>query len=382
MASFKQYEKKNGVKAWMFRAYLGKDDATGKEIRTKRYGFKTKKEAQLALSRLKLDFEKDGLKKAINITFQEAYELWEVNYKNTVKESTYYKTKEMFDLHILPVFSKYKVSKIPVAKAQSFADQMVTILVNYRRAVSDASRVVKFAVNLGYAEENPFDKITMPKRKEELTDDRKQNYYSKEELEIFLSALEKKNDIRKYAFLRTLAFSGMRVGELCALNWEDINFEDKTIRISKTVARGKDNRLYIDHPKAKNSNRTIPMDEKSLKIISRWRIEQKRVMLQLGINIFQTKQLVFPSWDNKFLEFSQPRKWINTIIKETKLHHITIHGFRHTHATMLLEAGSTLKDVQIRLGHARIQITMDLYIHITEKRSRETVDQLVDYMNF
>lgn len=382
MATFKSYEKKNGEKAWMFRAYLGKDDATGKEIRTKRYGFKTKKEAQLALSRLKIDFENDGLKKEITITFQEAYDLWKINYKNTVKESTYCKTKEMFELHILPFFSKHKVNKISVSKAQSFANKMVTLLVNYRKAVNDASRIVKFAINLGYADENPFDKITMPKRKEELTDDKRRNYYTKEELETFLTALEGKKDIRKYAFLRTLAFSGMRVGELCALTWEDINFEDNTIRISKTIARGEDGHLYVDHPKAKNSNRTIPMDKRTLNIMSKWRIEQKRIMLQLGFNVFGAKQLIFSSWDNTFLEFSQPRKWINTIIKETKLHHITIHGLRHTHATMLLEAGSTIKDVQIRLGHARIQITMDLYIHITEKRSRETVDQLVEYIDF
>lgn len=123
------------------------------------------------------------------------------------------------------------------------------------------------------------------------------------------------------------------------------------------------------------------MDDKTLSILKRWQIEQKRFMLLLGHNVGQPKQLIFSNWDNTFIEFSQPRKWKNSIAKEANLPRITIHGFRHTHATMLLEAGATIKDVQMRLGHARIQITMDLYIHITDKRTRETVDQLVKYLD-
>jgi len=381
MATIKQYEKKNGEKAWKFHAYLGINEATGKEIRTNRSGFKTKKQAQLALTRLKLDFEREGLKKEKTITFQTAYDLWIVNYKNTVKESTFCKTKEMFKLHILPFFKDYKVNKISVETAQLFANTIVSDLVNYRRAVSDASRILSYAISIGYAKDNPFNMITLPKRKEKLLDEVKRNYYTKEELEVFMATLEKKDDIRKYSFMRILAFSGMRVGELCALTWKDIDFEEGTIRISKTIARGENGRLYVDHPKAKNSNRIVPMDDKSLAILKQWQIEQKRIMLQLGFNVFQSKQLIYSSWDNSFLEFSQPRKWINSIVKEANLPRITIHGFRHTHATMLLESGSTIKDVQIRLGHARIQITMDLYIHITKKRTHETVQQLVDYLN-
>ena len=123
------------------------------------------------------------------------------------------------------------------------------------------------------------------------------------------------------------------------------------------------------------------MDDKTLGILKKWKAEQKRIMLLLGHNVSQPKQLIFSNWENTFIEFSQPRKWKNTVAKEANLPCITIHGFRHTHATMLLEARATTKDVQMRLGHARIQITMDLYIHITDKRTRETVDQLVEYLN-
>lgn len=76
MATIKQYTKKDGSKLWMFQTYLGINQATGKEIRTTRRGFGTKKEAQLELNRLLVDFEKNGLEKNNNETFKEIFELW------------------------------------------------------------------------------------------------------------------------------------------------------------------------------------------------------------------------------------------------------------------------------------------------------------------
>lgn len=87
MATIKQYEKKDGTKAWMFQTYLGISPLTGKEVRTTRRNFKTKKEAQIELNRLLVDFEENGLKRETNETFQEVYDLWYESYKTTVKKS-------------------------------------------------------------------------------------------------------------------------------------------------------------------------------------------------------------------------------------------------------------------------------------------------------
>lgn len=106
MATFKQYTKKDGSKLWQFQTYLGIDDASGKEIRTTRRGFKTKKEAQIALSKLELDFEKNGLQKESKMTFQDVYDLWVVNYEHTVKESTFVKQTEQYKVHVLPAFTR------------------------------------------------------------------------------------------------------------------------------------------------------------------------------------------------------------------------------------------------------------------------------------
>ena len=87
MATFKQYDKKDGSKAWQFQSYLGINPANGKPIKTTRRGFKTKKEAQLELNRLLVNFEQNGLEKTYDETFQEVFNLWFENYQKTVKES-------------------------------------------------------------------------------------------------------------------------------------------------------------------------------------------------------------------------------------------------------------------------------------------------------
>src|SRR5699024_2219705 len=101
------YDKKDGTKAWQFQSYLGINPATGKAIKTTRRGFKTKKEAQLELNRLLVNFEQNGLEKTYNETFQEVFELWFENYQKTVKESTSIATERYMKLHVLPIIGDY-----------------------------------------------------------------------------------------------------------------------------------------------------------------------------------------------------------------------------------------------------------------------------------
>ena len=111
MATFKQYETVKG-KFWKYRAYLGIDETTGKDKRIEKRGFKTKKEAQLSLSRLQLDYDKNGSVSNTKYTYNDMYLLWLEQYKNTVKESTLAKTQRTFKNHILPFFGQYRIDKI------------------------------------------------------------------------------------------------------------------------------------------------------------------------------------------------------------------------------------------------------------------------------
>ncbi|EMF0151135.1 site-specific integrase [Enterococcus hirae] len=379
MAMIKKYTKKNGSSAYMFKAYMGTDPVSGKRINKTKQGFKTKKEAQLALARLQTEIENSGFRQAEKMTFQQVYDLWVVNYELTVKESTFVKQTELYRLHVLPYFGHRMLDKITPAIVQKFANQNVKYK-RYREFISNTSRIFEYAIRMNLIRENPVKKIIIPKPAEKLEQD-KINYFTKDELTSFLKALDGLGNLKQSAFLRLLAMSGCRRGEILGLEWRSVNFDENYISITQTLARGKNRRLYLELPKTSSSKREIPLDAKTMDMLKRWRLRQRKDLLRFGHNSINDHQLVFSSLEkNSFIELATPRKWLHTILKENGIRKITLHGLRHTAATMMLESGLTLKDVSDRLGHASIEITSDLYIHITEKRKRENIDQVMNYL--
>lgn len=381
MAAIEDYKLKNGQKRYMFQIYVGVDPLTGKEQRTTRRGFKTKKEAQLALSRLQLEIDNGTFRKRTAETYQDMYELWIEQYKNTVEASTFVKTISIFKNHILPSMGKYKIEKVNVQTCQKHVNEWFKKLQKYRSVKSYAAKIFDYALTLGVITDNPMKRVTMPKSMETPSEDNEVNYYTKEQLIHFLKCLENENNYKAYALFRLLAFSGMRKGEALALHWNDLNFKVGEIRINKALASGEDNQLYIKTTKTKGSIRTIKMDKVTMDILEDWKKRQKQDYLKLGINTLQPKQLVFSNERNEFLQLTKTRKWILQVQDKFNLMKITTHGLRHTHCSLLFEAGASIKEVQDRLGHNDIQTTMNIYTHVTEKAKETTVEKFAAYLN-
>ncbi|WP_246832121.1 Arm DNA-binding domain-containing protein [Viridibacillus sp. FSL H7-0596] len=117
--TIESYTLKNGQKLYRFKIYLGVDPLTGKEMRTTRSGYKTKKEAEIALARIKVDIDKGTFRKARAETYNDMYDLWVKIYENKVEESTFVKTTGIFKNHILPALSQYKIDKMNVDLMQA-----------------------------------------------------------------------------------------------------------------------------------------------------------------------------------------------------------------------------------------------------------------------
>lgn len=206
MATIKKYTKKDGSTAYMFKAYLGTDPVTGKRINKTKQGFKTKKAAQLALSRLQTEIENSGFRQVERMTFQQIYDLWVVNYELTVKESTFVKQTEQYRLHILPFFGSRMMDKITPAVVQTFANQNVKYK-RYREFISNTSRIFEYAIKMDLIRENPVKKIIVPTPPEKLEREEKKNYFTKDELTKFLKALDERESLKQSTFLRILAMS-------------------------------------------------------------------------------------------------------------------------------------------------------------------------------
>lgn len=168
----------------------------------------------------------------------------------------------------------------------------------------------------------------------------------------------------------------MHKGEALALTWKDINFKDNEIRINKAISRGKNNKLYLKTTKT-GISRTIKLDPETMDLLKAWRKQQKKDYLHLGYNTTQPNQLVFSNENNEFIQPTKTRKWLMNILKKYK---ITTHGLRHTHCSLLFEAGANLKDVQDRLGHTDSKTTLDIYTHVTQKAKAETIEKFENYL--
>ncbi|MGE7772297.1 tyrosine-type recombinase/integrase [Viridibacillus arvi] len=383
-STIESYKLINGEKRYQFQIYIGTDSLTGKQKRTTKRGFKTFKEAELALARIKLEIDKGTYQKQQPETYQDIYNLWVKQYENTVEESTFVKTTGIFKNHILPAMSCYKIEKISIDVCQRHVYEWSNKLKKFRMVKSYAAKVLDFAIKRGYIHTNPFNLVDMPtalKKKQASTEEKKENFYTREQLIDFLSCFEKENNVKAYTLFRLLAFSGMRKGEALALTWNDLDFKTNEIRIKKALSRGKDNNLYVKSTKT-GVARTVKMDERTMVILKEWRKKQKQDYLMLGFNTMKAGQLVFNNETNDFLQPTKTRKWIVQVQTKYNLDTITTHGLRHTHCSLLFEAGASIKEVQDRLGHSDVQTTMNIYAHVTEKAKEAAIQKFESYINF
>ena len=378
----KMYKKKNNETCYMFKLYCGIDPLTGKEQYTTRRGFKTRKEATLALAKLKIEVSKGEFNKKQIETYIDIYNIWVVQYEKTVEESTFVKTIWIFRNHILPALGDYKIDKMSIDICQKHVDDWSVKLKKFRMVKSYASKVMDFAIKRSFIKTNPFRLVEMPKKlkKRCIDEEEVENFYTKEQLLTFLNCMEQENNQKAYVLFNLLAYTGMRKGEALALTWKDIDFKKNEVRINKAISRGKDNKLYVKTTKT-GIARTIKIDGKTISILKSWKKQQRDEYLELGFNTLQPQQLVFSNETNEFLQPTKTRKWLEYVLNKYKLPKITTHGFRHTHCSLLFEAGVSIKEVQDRLGHSDVQTTLNIYAHVSEKAKDEAIYKLENFMN-
>ena len=377
----KQYTKKDGKNYYTVHIYLGKDEITGKDRYTTRRGFKTKKEAQLCEAKIKTEIATNGLLNTDVTTFKEIYELWYEGYQHTIKESTLLVNQHIFDL-LLAKLENMQLKKLTLPYCQK-------IINNYSKKFSLAvlkkikiygSMILDYAVKMKVIYDNPMKDVLLPKPKDDITSDDKDKYYSKEELKKFLTLVDNENDIKLTAMFRVLAFTGIRKGELQALNWDDIDFTNNTININKTLALNTEKKVVVQTPKSKSSIRSISIDEQTANILKRWKLKQRERFLMIGTRIKKHQSCFTEEVTNSYLYLNFMNANLKRICKKHDFKEIKVHGFRHTHCSLLFESGFTIQEVQDRLGHSDLKTTMSIYAHVTEKQRDNMADKFAKFM--
>ena len=377
----KKYTTKHGEIRYLFQTYLGIDPLTGKERRTTRRGFKTMKEAKQAERNLLLDVEENGLPSNQSDgfqdpTFEELAQLWLENYKTTVKPSTFENVKSKVEKMTEEHFKELKLKKITVAYCQRVVIELSKTYVLYNHYLSVINRIFKYAVLMDVLNSNPFDKVIKPKSRQT---QRKGNFLTKEELKEFLKLAQNTTLSYFFPLVHLMSYTGLRQGEALALKWSDIDFENKKITVNKTAARIKEKQT-LQTPKTKNSKRVISIDPATLSILRSWKKDQIKIYFKNGKHFEGDENFIFTNQRGEWVHIHNFIRYFKRFIADHKLKPITPHGLRHTHASLLFSAGVEPKNISDRLGHSTVQITLDLYTHITEEQRTDTVDKLLEYM--
>lgn len=377
----KKYTTKNGETRYLFQTYLGIDPATGKERRTTRRGFKTMKEAKQAERNLLLDVEENGLPSNQSDgfhdpTFEELASLWLENYRTTVKASTFENVKSKVEKMTEEHFKELKLKKITVAYCQRVVIELSKSYILYNHYLSVINRIFKYAVLMDILNSNPFDKVIKPKSRQV---QRKGNFLTKEELKEFLKLAQTATLSYFFPLVHLMSYTGLRQGEALALKWSDIDFENKKITVNKTAARIKEKQT-LQTPKTKNSKRVISIDPTTLSILKSWKKDQIKIYFKNGKHFEGDNNFIFTNQRGDWVQIHNFIPYFKRFVTDHKLKPITPHGLRHTHASLLFSAGVEPKNISDRLGHSTVQITLDLYTHITEEQRTDTVEKLLEYM--
>lgn len=387
MATFKTYKTKNGKKKYKFKVYLGLDPVTGKRIETTRQGFDTKKEAQLALNGLLIDYHNNGWNNHKITTVNDLYNSWIKVYQGKAKINTVNIRKNDYRRLYKKQIGNIDITKINVAFCQKIVNELANKYRNYQVKLAPLSLMFDYAVNLELIPDNPLHKVILPKTKIE-SKRIKNNFYSKSELKEFLKDVKEYSEIYSpyvYPLFRLLAFSGMRVSEALALTWNDLNLMTGKVKISKSIFYNSNTKkIEVGLPKTKAGNRELYLDKTTLSILREWQNNERRLLFKLGRQ--NSHNLIFTTTltpQPEYLGANNIRSTLQVIYKHyPKLKKITIHGLRHTHASLLFEAGATIKEVQERLGHKDVKTTLNIYTHVTQNAKKDTPLKFEKYMDF
>lgn len=363
--------KKDGKTLYRIKVFLGYDPVTGKEIRPQKSGFLTHKAAAIAEERIKKD---NNILFNEELTYKQVYDRWLKDYRPSVKPTTVNRTKQHFENAILPYFSDVKIINVEKEHCVIFVNKMLEKYPSKYKEISRyASKIFQYSIDdLHIIEFNPFDSVIFPKDNKPKKK-KKKVIVANEELNRILKAMKEDFNTKWFTFFMTLAFTGLRRGEIIALKWSDIDIANQTITIDKTLTRDENGKEYIGNsPKTSTSYRDIIIYDFLFEQLKLWKKEQSKNLSSINLD-----QLIFPNESGRHLNGGTPLKKLNKFFANHKeFTRMTNHDFRHNFATMLRTANYDYKSIQDMMGHAASEFTLNRYVHENEDTRKELREKM------
>ena len=375
----KQITKKDGSIVYRANVYLGVDKVTGKDVKTNITG-RTKKEVKQKTKEAEIAFLQNGSTRfqASNITtYKELASLWWESYKHTVKPNTQLNVRRLLDNHILPLFGSYKLDKLTTPLIQNVVNKLADktnkgeegAFLYYDSLHALNKRILQYGVVMQAIPFNPAREVILPRNTQKAKRE-KVKHFDNDELKSFLKYLDTL-DVSRYRYYyeitlyKFLLATGCRINEALALSWSDIDLENSVVHITKTL----NYKQETNSPKSKASLRDIDIDQATVSMLKQYRLRQTKEAWKIG----KSESIVFSDFIHEYPNNRTLQTRLRTHFKRAKVTNIGFHGFRHTHASLLLNSGIPYKELQHRLGHSTLSMTMDVYSHLSKENAKKAV---------
>ncbi|MFR1850295.1 MAG: tyrosine-type recombinase/integrase [Clostridium sp.] len=380
-------------KTWQY--YFEVAPINGKRKQIVKSGFRTKKEALEAGHLAKLDYDNTGqVYKASDISVHDFIIEWfESKAKLEYKSATLRKYDSIIRNHINKDLGNLYLRSLTAMKLQEYINQKY-LFENYSKShVSHLMSCLNLAFNYaiipcGYLKDNPMIYVKLPRK---LQPDTQNKIVSTEEIKSIVDYFDSTNKLAIKLTWLLGYYTGLRRSEILALSWNDIDFKNRTLTVRYTQSVGLNSKNILNSPKTQSSKRTISICDIVIKELKLWRKNQKENRLYYGEyyinNYIDSKGFINRDNNGKFYDFIFTKENgialvssdIGRSIKLIKNHlnlDIKFHDLRHTHATILIQNGAPLKAVQSRLGHSKLDMTFNVYLHNTPDMEKELVNIL------
>lgn len=292
-----------------------------------------------------------------------------------IKKSTYCNYANLLRNQICPILGEIKFEELSGDILQFFIYRAQGEFNLSEKTTKDCLGIIKQIIVDGQEEgiipNFAFSKRKLKYKKIELIGEKKK-VYTEEEYKKIINEILNKIDYKKVGILLGL-YTGMRIGELCALQFKDIDFKNKTITINKTLQRIYDptkdinpSEIQITSPKTESSNRVVPITNDVIKILEKLNTGNENYIL---------------TGTKKWCEPRTFRRSYQTFMKKIGVEPLKFHSLRHTFASMNIENGADIKTISEILGHSDIDVTLKVYTHSSEKNKKKAIEKFEKMLN-